>query len=125
MDFWDFFWLLVWWFFCIVYLMLLFQIITDLFRDRELNGWAKAAWVVGLVVLPFLTALVYIIARGRSMSERHIAAVSSARAQADSYIRDVAGGQSAADQISTGKSLLDSGAITSEEFATLKAKALA
>lgn len=126
MDFWDFFWLLVWWFFFIVYLMLLFQILGDLFRDRELNGWWKAVWVICLVIFPFITALIYIIARGRSMSERHFAAATEAKAQADSYIRQVAtSGQSPADQITTAKSLLDSGAISAEEFQTLKAKALA
>ncbi|SDB86631.1 Phospholipase_D-nuclease N-terminal [Sanguibacter gelidistatuariae] len=125
MDFWDFFWLLVYWFFFIVYLMLLFQILGDLFRDRELSGWWKALWVICLIVVPFLTALVYIIVRGRSMSERHYVAATAAKSQADSYIREVAGGQSPADQISTAKSLLDSGAISAEEFQTLKAKALA
>ena len=125
MDFWDYFWLLVYWFFFIAYLMVLFQILGDLFRDRELGGWGKALWVVGLIVLPFLTALVYIIARGRSMAERQVAAASEAKSQADTYIREVAGAQSPADQISTAKTLLDSGAISTEEFQTLKAKALA
>lgn len=83
-------------------------------------------WLIALIVVPFLTAFIYIIARGRSMSERHFAAATEAKAQADSYIRQVAtAGQSPADQISTAKSLLDSGAISAEEFQTLKAKALA
>lgn len=126
MDFWNYFWLLVWWFFFIVYLIILFQIIADLFRDRELSGWWKALWVIGLVVFPFLTALVYIIARGNGMAERHFAATRAAKAEADSYIREVAtGGQSPADQISTAKALLDAGTISPEEFNTLKAKALA
>ncbi|MEK8226946.1 SHOCT domain-containing protein [Oerskovia sp. M15] len=126
MDFWDFFWLLIWSFVFIAYLMLLFQILADLFRDRELSGWFKAIWIIGLIVLPFLTALIYIIARGKGMTERQIATANAAKAQADSYIREVAtGGQSAADQIHTAKALLDAGTITPEEFATLKAKALA
>ena len=124
MDFWNYFWLLVWWFFFIVYLIILFQIIADLFRDRELSGWWKALWVIGLIVVPFLTALVYVIARGNGMAERHFAATQAAKAQTDSYIREVATGQSPADQISTAKALLDSGAITADEFARLKAKAL-
>ncbi|MFE4465885.1 SHOCT domain-containing protein [Oerskovia sp. NPDC056781] len=126
MEFWDFFWLLIWWFVFIAYLMVLFQILTDLFRDHTLSGWWKALWIVGLVFIPFLTALIYIIARGRGMTERHLAAASAAKAQADSYIREVAtGGQSATDQIATAKALLDAGTITPDEFASLKAKALA
>ena len=126
MDFWDFFWLLIWWFVFIAYLMLLFQILTDLFRDHKLSGWWKALWIVGLVFVPFLTALIYIIARGKGMTERHIAAANAAKAQADSYIREVAtGGQSPTDQIATAKALLDAGTITPDEFASLKAKALA
>ena len=126
MDFWNYFWLLVWWFFFIVYLIILFQIIADLFRDRELSGWWKALWMIGLIVVPFLTALVYIIARGSGMAERHFAAAQAAKAQTDTYIREVATtGQSPADQIATAKALLDSGAITADEFAALKAKALA
>lgn len=126
MEFWDFFWLLIWWFVFIAYLMVLFQILTDLFRDHTLSGWWKALWIVGLVFVPFLTALIYIIARGRGMTERHLAAANAAKAQADSYIREVAtGGQSATDQIATAKALLDAGTITPDEFASLKAKALA
>ncbi|RXR25477.1 SHOCT domain-containing protein [Oerskovia turbata] len=126
MEFWDFFWLLIWWFVFIAYLMVLFQILTDLFRDHTLSGWWKAVWIVGLVLIPFLTALIYIIARGRGMTERHLAAASAAKAQADSYIREVAtGGQSPTDQIASAKALLDAGTITPDEFASLKAKALA
>ena len=126
MDFWNYFWLLVWWFFFIVYLIILFQIIADLFRDRELSGWWKALWVIGLIVVPFVTALIYIIARGNGMAERHFAAAQAAKAQTEHYIRDVATtAQSPADQIHTAKQLLDSGAISTEEFNALKAKALA
>lgn len=126
MDFWDFFWLLIWSFVFIAYLMVLFQILSDLFRDHTLNGWWKALWIIALVIFPFLTALIYVIARGKGMTERQIAAANAAKAQADSYIRTVAtGGQSPADEIATAKSLLDAGTITPEEFASLKAKALA
>ena len=70
MDFWSFFWLLVWSFFFVAYLMMLFQIFGDLFRDKELGGFAKVLWVVVLFVVPLLSALVYIIVRGRGMAER-------------------------------------------------------
>jgi hypothetical protein len=63
-NFWDFFWLLVWSFFFVMYLMVLFQIIRDLFRDRDLSGWLKALWIIALVFAPFLSALIYLIARG-------------------------------------------------------------
>ncbi|GCE76731.1 membrane protein [Cellulomonas biazotea] len=120
----DWFWLMIWWFFIVMYLIILFQILGDLFRDRELSGWWKAVWIIGLVVLPFLTALIYLIARGRSMAERNVRDLTQAKADTDAYIRDVAGA-SPATQISQAKALLDSGAISEQEFAALKAKALA
>lgn len=123
-SFWDWFALLVYWFLFFAYLVILFQILTDLFRDRTLGGWAKAVWIVFLVIFPFLTALVYVIARGGGMAERQISAVKAAKADTDSYIREVAG-KSPADQISDAKALLDAGAINDAEFAQLKAKALA
>jgi ABC-type multidrug transport system fused ATPase/permease subunit len=125
-SFWDFFWLLVWTFFFVMYLMVLFQIIADLFRDRDLSGGWKALWVIFLIIFPFLAALVYLIARGRGMAERHMAAARSAQAATDQYIKSVATQSSSpADQIASAKSLLDSGAITQQEFEQLKAKALA
>lgn len=123
-SFWDWFWLLIWWFLFFAYLVILFQILTDLFRDRALSGWWKAVWVVGLVIFPFLTALIYVIARGNGMAERQFDAVTKAKADTDSYIREVAG-KSPAEHITEAKALLDQGVITPEEFAQLKAKALA
>jgi hypothetical protein len=124
MDFWDFLWLLIWSFFFVMYLMVLFQIIGDLFRDPEVGGFAKAVWVIGLIVLPFLVALIYLIARGRGMAERQSNAVRQAQAETDQYIKSVAG-TSPADQIASAKTLLDDGAISQTEFEQLKAKALA
>ena len=124
MDFWDFLWLLIWSFFFVMYLMVLFQIIGDLFRDPEVGGFAKAVWVIGLIVLPFLVALIYVIARGRGMAERQSSAVRQAKADTDQYIKSVAA-TSPADQIASAKSLLDDGAISQTEFEQLKARALA
>jgi putative oligomerization/nucleic acid binding protein/phospholipase D-like protein len=124
-SFWDWFWLMVWWFFFIAYLMVLFHIIGDLFRDRELSGWWKALWIVFLIVLPAIGMLSYLIARGGGMARRSMAAASEARAATDAYIRDVASASSPADQIASAKALLDQGAITQAEFDALKAKALA
>jgi hypothetical protein len=124
-DFWDFFWLLIWSFFFVMYLMLLFQIIGDLFRDRDLGGGMKAVWMVGLLFLPFLVAFIYLVVRGKGMAERKLGAMQQARVATDEYIQSVAGASSPADQIASAKSLLDSQAITPDEFERLKAKALA
>lgn len=107
------------------YLMLLFSIITDLFRDRSLGGFAKAVWFIFLIFIPFLTALIYIIARGNGMAERNVKAAAQAEAATEDYIRNVAGGATPAAQIAHAKELLDSGAITKEEFEALKKKAMA
>ena len=123
-NFWDLVWLLVSTFVFVAYLLVLFHIVVDLFRDTELGGFAKAMWVIGLIFVPVLTSLVYLVARGSGMAKRQQDALRKAKAQTDSYIRDVAG-KSPAEQIADAKSLLDAGTITAEEFARLKAKALA
>ncbi|WAC57407.1 hypothetical protein [Gordonia sp. SL306] len=122
-SFWDFIWYTLVVFAFLAYLMILFWIITDLFRDRALSGWWKAVWVVFLIVVPWLTALVYLIARGHGMSQRAAEAQSQARQQSDDYIRSVSG-RSSAEQIADAKALLDAGTIDEKEFAQLKAKAL-
>jgi hypothetical protein len=124
-SFWDWFWLMVWAFFFVAYLMVLFNIIVDLFRDSELSGWWKAIWIFFLILLPAITALTYLIVRGGGMASRSRAAASDARAATDAYIRQVATSSSPADQIASAKALLDQGAITQAEFDALKAKALA
>ncbi len=127
-GFWGSFWDLIWWFLTIfifvAYLFALFAIIGDLFRDRKLNGWAKAIWIFFLIFFPIMTALIYLIARGRGMGERQVAAAQQYKAAQDDYIKQVAG-TSPADQIAQAKSLLDSGAISPAEYEALKAKALA
>ena len=123
-NFWDLVWLIVSSFIFISYLLILFQIVVDLFRDDKLGGFAKAVWIVGLIFLPVLTALIYIIARGGGMAERQVAAVQRAKSDTDAYIRHVAG-KSPAEQIADAKALLDAGTITQDEYTKLKAKALA
>ena len=125
MNFGDFLWLLIWSFFFVCFLMVLFQIFGDLFRDPDLSGWAKAAWVIGLIVFPWLMILIYLIARGKGMAERQANAMRGARESTDEYIQSVAGHGAPADQISSAKTLLDSGTITQAEFDQLKAKVLA
>ncbi|PJI93603.1 SHOCT domain-containing protein [Luteimicrobium subarcticum] len=124
MDFWQFFWLVVWSFLFIAYLMVLFNILADIFRDHGMSGWVKAVWIIFLILIPVLTALVYLIARGNSMAERQYAQVKQAQADADSYIRQVSSSKSPAEEIASAKSLLDSGTITQAEFDSIKAKAL-
>lgn len=121
---WDFLWHFLIIFAWIAYLLVLFQILTDLFwRDHKTSGWVKAVWVVFLILLPWLTALVYLIARGKGMSERAQAAALAAKQETDDYIKQAAG-RSPAQEIADAKALLDSGTITQAEFDGLKAKAL-
>lgn len=124
-SFWDFFWFIISFFLLMAYLMVLFQIVTDLFRDKDTSGWVKAIWIFFLIFIPILTSLVYLIARGRQMTERNISAVQAAQRDQEAYIRSVSGSGSAADQIAQAKGLLDSGAISAVEYEQLKAKALA
>ena len=111
------------WFMC------LWWIFGDLFRSRDLGGVAKTIWAVFIIALPFLGVLVYLIARGNGMAERGLEAQAEMQQRQEAYIRSVAasdgGRRSAADQIASAKSLLDSGAINQSEFEQLKAKALA
>ena len=125
MTFGGFFWLLIWSFFFVFYLMILFHILGDLFRDKELSGWWKALWVIALIIFPFLTALIYLIARGKGMAERQAGEIQEAQAATDSYIKQVAGRGDPAQQIATAKGLLDQGTISQSEFDQLKAAALA
>ncbi len=122
----DVLWTMVLFFCWVAWFWLLIVIVSDLFR-RDLSGWAKAAWIVFLIVLPFLGALVYVIANGKEMTERRVHDVAASQAQFDSHIRSVASSSNggAAGEIQQAKGLLDSGAITQQEFEQLKAKALA
>ena len=122
-NIWDFIWMFFTIFVFFAWLMVLFSIISDLFRDRALSGWAKAVWLVALIFVPVLTALIYLIARGNGMAERSAAQASAQRSAADDYIRSVAG-STPAQELSQAKTLLDSGAISAEEYANLKAKIL-
>ena len=123
-SFLDFLWLIIVSFAFVAYLIVLFQIVTDLFRDRHQKGWHKALWIVGLIVFPLLTAVVYLIARGGGMAERQAAQVRKAQDSAETYIREVAG-RSPVQEIAEAKALLDAGTLTVEEYERVKAKALA
>ncbi|NPC44112.1 SHOCT domain-containing protein [Nocardioides sp. zg-1230] len=125
-DFWDVLLWSFWFFIWIAAIIVWFRCLLDLFGDDSLSGWGKAGWAILLVLVPWLGALIYVIARGRSMTQRQIASAEKMRADQEQYIKQVAGsGTSPADQIAQGRALLDSGAITQPEFEALKAKALA
>jgi hypothetical protein len=124
-SFGDFFWLLVWAFVFGCYLVVLFEIVVDLFRDPDLSGWWKALWVIFLIIAPILGALVYVIARGSGMAERQLAATGRGR-EAETYVPPpIISMSNPADQISSAQALLDQGTITQAEFDQLKQKALA
>jgi hypothetical protein len=125
MSFWDFFWLLIWSYLFVAYLVVLFHIVADIFRDSDLGGFAKALWIIGLIIAPILVVLIYLIARGRGMAERQVSAAQKARAETDRYIQYVANTPSSADEIASAKALRDAGTITQDEYERLKAKALA
>jgi hypothetical protein len=130
MSFWDVVWFIFISYVFIAYLVLLFHVIGDIFRDPDSSGIAKAAWFFGLIVLPFITLLVYVIARGKGMAARTLARASAQRQQQDDYIREVAGRSgstgptSPTDQIAQARALFDAGAISQPEYETLKSKAL-
>jgi hypothetical protein len=125
MNFWDFFWLLLCSYLFIAYLMVMFQIIADIYRDPHLSGWSKALWTIALIIAPFLSALIYLIARGHGMNQRQTQAARQAKADTDHYIQTVANQPNPTQQVTSAKALLDDGAITQTEYDGLKAKALA
>lgn len=127
MSFWDIVWFIIISFAFVAYLMVLFNILADVFRNKESSGLTKALWMLFLVVAPFLTAIVYLVTHGQGMAERQLAAQRQAMEAQSAYIKSVAGGSgpSPVDQIVQAKALLDANAISQEEFEAIKAKALA
>ena len=125
-SFGDFFWLLVWAFVLGCYLLVLFQVLVDLFRDQDLSGWWKAVWVAFLIIAPFLSVLIYVIARGRGMAERRQETLGGGRREEDAYVPPtIMTIPNPAEEIASAQKLLDSGAINQAEFDQLKQKALA
>lgn len=125
MSFWENFWDIFWWFFVVyaffAFLYALFIVIADLFRDKDLSGWWKAVWIVLLAFLPFLTLLVYMVARGKGLAQRSMERSRRDQEEADSYIRSVASA-SPTEEIGKAKALMDAGTITPEEFQRIKAR---
>ena len=104
------------------WLMVLFTIFVDLFRDHEMSGWGKAAWVLFLIFVPFLAALIYLIARGSGMRERALAQQQEAQKQLDTYVRQTAGSGSTADELAKLAKLHDEKKISDQEYEQAKAK---
>lgn len=124
-GFWDLILSMFWFMLLFAWIMLLFHIIADIFRDRELSGGAKALWCLFLIFIPWLGALVYLIVRGDSMAERSVKAAQENEENMRAYVRDAAGSTSAADELAKLAQLRDSGAITPEDYEKAKAKVLA
>ncbi len=114
----EFFLLFAW-------IWILISIISDLFRDHQLSGIAKAVWVFFLVFIPFFGVLVYLIVRGNGMRDRTIKAQADSKKEFDSYVREQAQSGSPADELHKLAELKDRGAISDEEFDKAKAKLLA
>ena len=121
----DILWTMIIFFAWVIWIWIMVIILTDVFRRRDSSGWVKAAWVVFLIIFPFLGVLVYLIANHDGMAERNAEQAKAQQAQVDDYVKSVAGSGGPAAEINTAKGLLDSGAITQAEFDELKAKALA
>ncbi|MEV8035386.1 SHOCT domain-containing protein [Streptomyces sp. NPDC086182] len=119
------FWTTMWFFLWILWFMLLFRVIGDIFRDDALSGWGKAGWCVFVVILPFLGIFVYLIARGRGMGEREMKRIQRSQEDMNSYIRETAGTTGKADELAKLADLKSHGHITAEEFEQAKAKVLA
>lgn len=123
-NFWNVFWVFFWTFAFFAYLIVLFRVVVDLFQDARLSGWWKALWVLCICFVPFLTVLVYLLARGEGMAARQAFRAERARESTESYIRSVSGAPSPAEEIAKAQALLEAGTISESEFTALKHRAL-
>jgi uncharacterized membrane protein len=119
------FWTMLVFFGFILWFWLLFSILGDLYSRHDVSGWGKAGWTVFMIVLPIIGVLAYLISQGQSMGERRMKDAQKSQAEFDTYVKSVAASTSSADEIARAKDLLDSGAISQDEYDALKRKALA
>jgi hypothetical protein len=119
----DILWTMFIFFLFIIWIWILITVFVDIFRRKDTSGFGKAAWIIFVILLPYLGVLIYLIANHDGMADRNLAQMQAQRAATDDYIRSVSGG--AAAEIEKAKGLLDSGAITQAEFDSIKQKALA
>ena len=118
---WDILIIFAW----VIFIWIAITVLLDVFRRRDISGWAKAAWVIFVVLIPWIGVLVYLIANHDGMNDRRLKDSQAAQSQFDDYVRQAAGSGGPAAEIEKAKQLLDSGAITPTEFDAIKAKALA
>jgi hypothetical protein len=121
----DIFWTMLWFFCFFIYIWLLVIVFTDIFRSHDMGGWAKAGWVIFVILLPFLGILVYLIARGGKMSEHRMADAKQADQEFRAYVQDATKGGNTADELSKLADLRSQGVITDAEFESQKSKLLA
>jgi hypothetical protein len=121
----EVFWTMLIFFAFFIWIWILFTVFADLFRRKDISGWAKTAWIIFVVILPYLGVFVYLIAEHAGMAERTISQQQAAQTQMDQYVKSVAGTSDPAGQIANAKALLDKGTISQAEFDQLKQKALA
>jgi Short C-terminal domain/Phospholipase_D-nuclease N-terminal len=117
----DVFWSMLWFFLFFMWIWLLISLFGDIFRSQDLTGWGKAGWIFFMVLVPWLGALIYVIARGKSMQERAIADMAARENATRSYIQGVAGSGSTADELTKLAGLHERGVLTDQEFAAQKA----
>ena len=116
-------WTMIIFFAWVIFIWVAITVLIDVFRRHDVGGWTKAAWVVLVIVLPFLGVLLYLLVNHDGMAKRSAKQAEAQKAQFDEYVRDAAGGS--ANEIAKAKELLDSGAISQEEYDQIKRKALA
>ena len=121
----NIFWTILIFFAWVIFIWIAITVLIDVFRRRDISGWGKAAWVIFVIILPFLGVLAYLIFNHDGMAERSGKEAAASQAQFDDYVRKTAGTGGTASEIEKAKQLLDSGTITQSEFETIKAKALA
>ncbi len=121
----DFMWDALLVFAWVIWFWLLISVFSDLFRRQDTSGWAKAAWIVFVIVLPYLGVLVYLIVEHEGIAERNTQRTQAAQQQFDQYVQSVAAQNDPSEQIAKAKTLLDNGTITQDEFDRIKQKALA
>jgi hypothetical protein len=120
------FWSMMIFFFWVAWIVLLISVIADIFRNHSIGGFAKALWLIFVIVVPWLGVLIYLLVNGADMGRRNVAKQQASQDAADSYIREAAGsGGGSADELTKLAALRDSGVLTDDEFTTQKAKLLA
>ena len=121
----DVLWAMIVFFAFVIWLWILFTVLIDIFRRHDISGWVKVLWIIFIVVLPYLGVFVYLIVEHKGMSDRAIAQQQRAQSQFDDYVKSVAAQNDPTEQIAKAQKLRESGAITQEEFESIKRKALA